>query len=603
MIVPMRKYSFLIYHREYAEFLDELRNVGVLHVIEKKTGEIEDENLRSNYNTLNQLNNCIKFLRKRDIEQVPDAAGQAGLVILKEIQNIQDERESNLQKLAVTKKDILALESWGDFSMSDIRRLKSHGLSIRFWITSISKFKEEWFSEYNLEVITESGGQKYFIIIQEENERIEIDAEEVRLPEKSLSELKEQYSDILQIINKSDDVLDLYAKKYIPLLEKIRDDILQDIDYDKVILSTEKQAEEKVMLLEGWVPKDKEKILLNFLDNKGILYVKSKPGKDDKIPVKLKNNWFARLFEPVGKLYSLPNYSEIDLTPFFAPFFMLFFGFCLGDAGYGLLFVVVATIAKRKIKPELKSLLTLVQFLGLSTVIMGVITGTLFGIPLFEKNLPVYSDIQRQFQEKNTDINQQMFNWALMLGAIQIIYGMFLRAFNKIRQFGFRYSLSTFGWIIVLLSAGLIYVAGKGQNTEILLMAGYVIFSAGGVLVLFFNNPDKNILINFGLGIYDVYSMITSLIGDLLSYIRLFALGVSSAILGFVFNEIAIGMSPDIPVLKQVVFLIIILFGHGINIFMATLGSFVHPMRLTFVEFYKNAGFTGGGKEYKPFKK
>lgn len=603
MIVPMKKYSFLIYHKDYVEFLDGLRDVGVLHVIEKQTGEIEDENLRNNYGYVNQLNAAIKSLKRKDTDQEPEEEGRDGMVILEEVQGIKNERESNLQKLAVLKKDILTLEPWGDFSISDIRRLNSHGLAVRFWITSASKFKEEWFSEYNLEVIAESGGQKYFIIIQLEDEKIEIDAEEVRLPESSLSELNKQYRDIHQIIKESDDVLDLYAKKYIPLLEKTRDDIIQTIDYDKVILSTEKQAEDKLMLLEGWVPVDKEKKLLDFLDKKGILYVQSKPGMNDKIPIKLKNTWFARLFEPIGKLYSLPNYSEIDLTPFFAPFFMLFFGFCLGDAGYGLLFVIIASFVKRKIKPELKSLITLVQFLGISTVIMGTLTGTLFGIPLFETNLPVYSDIQRQFQKKNTDINQQMFNWALMLGAIQIIYGMFLRAFNKIKQFGFRYSISTFGWIIALLSAGLIYIAGKDQNTDILLITGYIMFSLGGVMVLFFNSPDKNILINFGLGIYDVYSMLTSLIGDLLSYIRLFALGVSSAILGFVFNEIAIGMSPDIPVLKQIVFLIIILFGHGINIFMATLGSFVHPMRLTFVEFYKNAGFSGGGKEYKPFKK
>ncbi|MBN2212642.1 MAG: hypothetical protein JW723_00230 [Bacteroidales bacterium] len=599
----MKKYSFLIYHKEYEEFLDGIRDVGVLHVIEKQTGEIEDENLRDNYNLVNQLNNAIRFLKKREVEQEPDGTGKDGLTILKEIHNIQDERESNMQKIAALKKDVRTIEPWGDFSMSDIRKLKEHGLSIRFWITTPSKFREEWLDDYNLEIINESGGQKYFVIVQEEDEKIEIDAEEVRLPENSLSELEKHTRDINGILEKSDKVLDLYARKYIALLEKTRDDIIRTIDYDKVILSTEKQAEEKLMLLEGWVPVDKEKILLDYLENKGIVNVKSRPEKDDRIPIKLKNSWFARLFEPVGKLYSLPSYSEIDLTPFFAPFFMLFFGFCLGDAGYGLLFVIIATIAKRKVKPEMKSLLTLVQFLGLSTVIMGIITGTLFGIPLFEKNLPVYSDIQRHFREKDTDINQQMFNWALMIGAVQIIYGLFLRAFNKIKQSGFRYSLSTFGWIVVLLSGGLIYLAGKNQSSGLLLITGYVLFSLGGILILFFNNPGKNILVNLGLGIYDVYSMATSLIGDLLSYIRLFALGVSSAILGFVFNEIAIGMSPDIPVLKQVVFLIILLFGHGINIFMATLGSFVHPMRLTFVEFYKNAGFTGGGKEYKPFKK
>ena len=327
MIVPMKKYSFLIYHKDYVEFLDGLRDVGVIHVIEKQTGDIEDENLRNNYGYVNRLNTTIKFLKRRDIDQEPVLEGKNGMVILKELQGIENERDSNLQKLAVLKKDILTLEPWGDFSISSIRRLKSHGLTIRFWITSASKFKEEWFSEYNLEAIAESGGQKYFIIIQEEDEKIEIDAEEVRLPESSLSELNEQYRDIRQIIKKSDDVLDLYAKKYIPLLEKTRDYIIKTIDYEKVILSTEKQAEDKLMLLEGWVPVDKEKNLLDFLDRKGILYVQSKPGKDDKIPIKLKNSWFARLFEPIGKLYSLPNYSEIDLTPFFAPFFMLFLVF------------------------------------------------------------------------------------------------------------------------------------------------------------------------------------------------------------------------------------------------------------------------------------
>jgi len=106
-----------------------------------------------------------------------------------------------------------------------------------------------------------------------------------------------------------------------------------------------------------------------------------------------------------------------------------------------------------------------------------------------------------------------------------------------------------------------------------------------------------------GSGIWDVYSIATGVMGDLLSYIRLFALGVSSAILGYVFNDLAMQMSGDIPVLSQIIFVIILIIGHGLNIFMASLGAFVHPMRLTFVEFYKNAGFAGGGKPYRPFSK
>lgn len=97
--------------------------------------------------------------------------------------------------------------------------------------------------------------------------------------------------------------------------------------------------------------------------------------------------------------------------------------------------------------------------------------------------------------------------------------------------------------------------------------------------------------------------MATGLFGDLLSYIRLFALGLSSGILGNVFNSLAFGMSPDIPVVGAIITVLILIVGHSINLFMSALGSLVHPMRLTFVEFYKNAGFTGGGKGYTPFKK
>jgi V/A-type H+-transporting ATPase subunit I len=130
----------------------------------------------------------------------------------------------------------------------------------------------------------------------------------------------------------------------------------------------------------------------------------------------------------------------------------------------------------------------------------------------------------------------------------------------------------------------------------------YGFFGTGGLLVFVLNNIKRNPLINIGAGVWDAYNMATGILGDLLSYIRLFALGISSSVMGFVFNDLAINMSGDIPVLSTLIMLLIMVFGHGINIFMGGLGAFVHPMRLTFVEFYKNAGFEGGGKKYKPFK-
>jgi V/A-type H+-transporting ATPase subunit I len=127
--------------------------------------------------------------------------------------------------------------------------------------------------------------------------------------------------------------------------------------------------------------------------------------------------------------------------------------------------------------------------------------------------------------------------------------------------------------------------------------------SIGGFFIFFMNSPGKNPFLNLGLGIWDTYGMASGLLGDLLSYVRLFALGISSAVLGNVFNQLAFSLSPDIIVVRQLVILLILLFGHGLNFFMSALGSFVHPLRLTFVEFYKNAGFSGGGKKYDPFRR
>ena len=133
-------------------------------------------------------------------------------------------------------------------------------------------------------------------------------------------------------------------------------------------------------------------------------------------------------------------------------------------------------------------------------------------------------------------------------------------------------------------------------------VAYLVILGVGLVLMFFFNSPGKNIFVNVGLGIWNTYNNVSGLVGDLLSYIRLFAIGLSGGILAMVFNQLAVGMSPDIPVVKQLVMLLILLLGHGINLFMCVLSSVVHPLRLTFVEFYKNAGFEAATRVFTPLK-
>ncbi len=246
----------------------------------------------------------------------------------------------------------------------------------------------------------------------------------------------------------------------------------------------------------------------------------------------------------------------------------------------------------------------MVQWLGGATVLFGAITGTFFGINLAEQvDAPFLQGVKAMFLTP-----EDMFNLALVFGFIQIIFGMFIKVANQIKQHGIGFALSTIGWIIVILSTATMAVLDKIHNATddnklMFSTIHLIILGIAGLDIYVFNHPKRNVFINIGAGLWDTYNMVTGFAGDLLSYIRLFALGLSSAILGLVFNKLAMDLSPDIIIVKQLVFLIILIFGHGLNIFMSGLGSFVHPMRLTFVEFYKNAGFMGGGKEYKPFRK
>ena len=230
-------------------------------------------------------------------------------------------------------------------------------------------------------------------------------------------------------------------------------------------------------------------------------------------------------------------------------------------------------------------------------MICGLLTGGFFGFSIYDINIPFIQALK----ERVLLNNDKLFNLSLLLGGIQILFGMLVKVANRTKQHGFMYSLSTIGWFVLILS-----VAVAGLFPQVLPMFGtlqFVFVIPALILIVFFNSPGKNLIINALTSLWDAYNMATGLLGDMLSYIRLFALGLSGGILASVFNSLAEGMSPDVTILKQIVFIVIFLFGHTINIFMNVLGSLIHPIRLTFVEFYKNAEFEGGGKKYTPFKK
>ncbi|MFW5663792.1 MAG: V-type ATP synthase subunit I [bacterium] len=599
----MTKYSFLVFHSDYRKFLLDLRRLGVVHVIEKEkevTAEIRDK-----YEHIKDVESVMKFLAKREIERRDGDCSVSGSEAFDIVKNAMADLEVKQQHLTALKKEMSLVEPWGDFSKKTLEKLEENRIKLRFYSIAAKRFEEKWLYEYPIEIISHHAGQVYLVMVDKGYLTGEFPAEEMRPPERPLSEImaeKEETEKAIELLNA---LFDKHAAESMLVIDRYYRQMVESVEFDTTIMHTRPEAEEKVMLLEGWVPQKLRADLDSYLQQHNYLYTEQRATKEDKVPIALNNKGFSKKFEMLGELYSLPKYGELDLTPFFAPFYTLFFGFCLGDAGYGILMAIAALVLKKKVAKELKQVMGLVFYLGLSTIFFGIVGGTFFGIPLYETSIPIYANMNEWLKGQGTDINNVLFYLSLVLGAIQILFGMFLKVINEIRQFGWKLAIGTMGWIVLLVGSITLYAIGEFTAVESssLTPAWYVLLGVSGTMILLLNNLTRNIFMNLGVGLWDSYNMITGILGDLLSYIRLFALGISSAILGFVFNSLAVSMSGDIPVLSIIIMVVILVIGHSINLFMSGLGSFVHPMRLTFVEFYKNAGFSGGGKKYNPFKK
>ena len=601
MITPMTKLTMLIYHRDYNNFLNDLRDHGVVHVHAKKE-TLQDETMKAKMTEVKHINNVIKLLG-----QLSTANSQQALTtelrneeLISFIDGKFAEMDSIQQEIASLQKDNNVYAQWGKFPEERLKLIDSNNWDLRFFSVAQNKFNEAWEQEFNAYVINEMSGFKYFTTITSKGKEVNIDAETFHFPSMTKSEieakidgLKKELADIKRYLTDIADNATLHLEEY-------KKAIVEDAKFYKVSEAAQRLADDKIMMLEGWVPKEIEADTIAWLGKEDIYFEATEPEKNvDNPPIKLKNGFFARLFEMVGNMYSIPTYWELDMTPFFAPFFVMFFGFCMGDLGYGALICIItlALILSKKFK-DMSNILWLGFFLGFGTVIMGTISGTFFGVPLLDVDIPIVNKLKAiMFKPEGI---YSAFYVSLIIGVFQILFGMCLKIINMTKLYGFGAAVSTIGWVIMLLG-GIVTFLIDGIGIPF-----YACITTGAVLDYLLNGPINSFAApfkNIGSGLWDTYNMATGLLGDVLSYIRLFALGLSGSILGLVFNDLAMNMKPDIPVLGTIVMLLILIFGHTMNIALSALSAFVHPMRLTFVEFYKNSGFVGGAKQYEPFKK
>ena len=606
MVTKMTKYSFILLSEQTEGFLNSLQELGVVDIsrslkpIDEQSSEMLAEADRAK-KALSILAAC-KAGSDKDFkfDGCPVDA----------VLETQDRIAEISAEIAAAKKEIAVRQPWGSFRSEDIHKLESQGLKLRFYSCMKKKFDPSWAEIRPLEVISETESKVFFVTVSPTEEEYSFPIEAVPAPEGSVNEAEEKLSLLQSKLEKEQQLL-ANLKSCSDEIRKAYNDSLSRLDLYFAEAATEKAVDNYLTVLTGFAPTSDDKRLCASFDSMDIYYSHEAATKEDNPPVKLKNNWFAKNFEVLTGMYGVPAYDEFDPTPVLGPFFMLFFAMCMGDAGYGILLMLIALVLRLKMKDSsLGKMHRLIAFLGGMTFVVGIFLGTFFGMSILEASwAPAWLKglcIDGWFPDAKIAGFPVQMVLAVAIGVLHICLAMIIKTINFTKRFGFKKTVATWGWT-TLIVGGLVVVS-LGM-TEVLSAEAFkwtiiALAVVSGLAIYVFNTPGRNPLLNIGSGLWDTYNMVTGLLGDVLSYIRLYALGLAGGMLGNAFNIMGT-MILDIPVpgVNWVFCIIILIFGHVLNLAMSCLGAFVHPLRLTFVEYFKNSGYEGSGAKYNPLTK
>ncbi len=608
MIARMSKYDFVLYAAQSADFIERLRGLGLVDVT--TTGWEPSEEERQVLLDVEGYGKAVDFLKTWSEQPEhaarkgePYASGEEAYTAYSAAQQQAAALRAELGRLEKTADE---LRPWGPFPVDQMRALAESGVVLRFFSAPMSDFEAlaaEGLEEAVLTPIRELNGYTYFVMTGGRD--LSVDAQEMKFPTMDIREAERR----IEACEGELAALDAEfarAAASADLLVQRQGELKERLQEMQVTSTATAAADGSLLILEGWAETETSARVDALLEEyPNVIYLKSDPTPEDDTPVKLKNGWFARVFEMVGDMYARPKYGTIDLTPFFAPFYMLFFGICLNDAGYGLVLLAMGLylLWKNREPGMMRRAAWFATLCASATILFGGFCGSFFGMNLAEyfPSVPFF-DFQGKF-----------FSIALAIGMVQILFGMAINVWGITRAFGFKYAFGALGWLIVLLAGSI--AAGLPMLNPDWVIPGftasspafYAVIGLGMAMMLLLNTPGKflNPLVNVGSGLWNLYNNITGLLSDVLSYIRLFAIGLSGGVLALVFNSLADGFVPEGAglVTRILIMLPILLIGHGINLFMSTISSFVHPMRLTFVEFYKNAGFEMASRSFEPLRK
>ena len=603
----MMKYSFILLSGETEGFLNKLQELGVVDIT--RSAKPVDEASAKMLDNAAACKRIISKLEGIDYEKDADrdeimkayTAASIGTNLTTDAQSaLVALSELELAKTAV-EKEIAARLPWGEFDKSQLDSLQKLGYNVRYYCVSTKKFSKEWAELYPLEIISEDKNNIWFVTICPESEEYRFPEDPVLAPEGSYKESQAKLEEIKAEIVKVKGLLMKYKEAIPQIRESYRKEMV-DLDMYLARTSTESAADNMLDVLEGFAPVENDSQLCAEFDKMGIVYIREAACTEDNPPIRLKNNRYVKMFESLTGMYGMPVYDEYDPTPVVSVFFLLFFAMCMGDAGYGVLLILVGLALKKGwVKISMfDGLGSLIATLGAATAVVGFVLGTAFGVSLADAAWMPEAAKKVMITGEVMGYPAQMV-LAIGIGVFHLCLAMIIKAVGYTKRFGFKENISTWGWLILILGgiciAALAFLGVMESAVTKWAVIALGVISALGIFI--FNTPGRNPLINIGAGLWDSYNMVTGILGDVLSYIRLYALGLAGGMLGAAFNDLGLMVLGDGGV-KWVFFILILVIGHLINVLMSCLGAFVHPLRLNFVEYFKNAGYEGKGKAYKP---
>ena len=593
MIASMTKYSFVLLNGEQNDLLEKLQEIGLVDIT--RSTKPVDEVSQELAGEVDLLDGLIKGLNSAVIpEGITPEYIEGDIVRLAGGQIMRYSEDS--VEIKVLEKELHHLKAWGDFDRSILEQLAQAGVPVHFHVVSKTNYHPEWELQYALSVISKGKNTIRFVVAGEDNlpGEVPVPDSSVKEKEKELADKKKHFQKTLGRIAS--------AKERIPELEKLRLTALEKLDLHLAGVTACPAAEETIVTLVGYAPTENDETVTEALDKTGVLYLKEAARVQDNPPITFRNNWFVRQFQVLTDMYGRPAYDGFDPTPFISIFFLLFFALCMGDAGYGLVLIGIGLLLKKV--DSFKDMAPLVVLLGCGTVVAGFFLHTFFSIDIAQWK--IFEPVKFLFLPDQIGGYAGGMVLAIVVGIIHLCLAMVVKAIQAVKVKGFYASLGTLGWTLLIVGGVIVggfSLAGvlSSQVTKIIVITLGIV-SALGIFV--FNDPKRNKLANVGVGLWDTYNTVTGLLGDVLSYLRLYALGLAGSMLGMAFNDMgSMVLGDGSQVILWIPFILLVLIGHTLNVAMCALGAFVHPLRLNFLEFFKNSGYEAAGRNYNPLKK